>query len=99
MSQLETLSFKAIASGIEFVGALVIAFAVIQAFRHLRDPQQARLLVADGAIMGLSFKVAATLLKTIGLRSWNQIAMFAAILALRTVIKAEFGWQTKVHRQ
>jgi uncharacterized membrane protein len=87
----DIFSFREIAAAIEFVGALVVVLSVIRAFGHIRLPQQARLIVAEGAIMGLSFKVAATLLKTVELKSWNQIAMFTAILGLRTMIKAEFS--------
>jgi uncharacterized membrane protein len=38
-------------------------------------------------LWGLSFKVAAALLKTAELRSWDQIAAFTAVLALRTLLK------------
>jgi uncharacterized membrane protein len=97
----DILNFQAWASAIEFAGALVIVSAIVRAIVSLRRPidlQRARLIVADGAIAGLSFKVAATLLKTVALQSWQQIAMFAAILALRTVIKTELNWQIKVQR-
>ncbi|MFL5813543.1 MAG: DUF1622 domain-containing protein [Bdellovibrionia bacterium] len=90
--------FSGWAAVIEFVGALVIVSAIVRAvftLRHPFDVQRARLIVADGAVAGLSFKVAATLLKTVALQSWHQIAMFAVILALRTVIKTEFNWQIK----
>jgi uncharacterized membrane protein len=46
-----------------------------------------RLLLADAVLAGLGFKVAATLLKTIELRRWDQIAAFAAVLALRSFLK------------
>ena len=35
----------------------------------------------------LGFKTAATLLKTIELRSWEAILMFVAVFALRTFVK------------
>jgi uncharacterized membrane protein len=95
------LNFAAWASAIEFAGALVIVSAVVRAIYSLRKPmdlQRARLIVADGAIAGLSFKVAAALLKTVALQSWQQIAMFAAVLALRTVIKTELNWQIRAQR-
>ncbi len=54
---------------------------------------QARLAVARGALYGLAFKVAATLLKTIVLHSLDAIAIFAAVFALRTLIKRVFAWE------
>ncbi|MDQ2885502.1 MAG: DUF1622 domain-containing protein [Chloroflexota bacterium] len=44
-------------------------------------------------IPGLSFKLAGTLLRTIELRTWQQIFMFVAIFALRTLIKRLFTWE------
>jgi hypothetical protein len=43
--------------------------------------------------LGLSFKTAGTLLKTLELRTWEQIMMFGAILALRVVLKQLFVWE------
>ena len=48
--------------------------------------------IAEGAVASLGFKTAATLLKTLELRSWRAIALFAAILALRTFIKTSLAW-------
>ena len=81
---------------IEFIGALLIVAyvvaAIISLLRH-GNVAQARLLVADGAITGLSFKLAGTLLKTIELRTWQQILMFVAIFVPRTVLKRLFSWE------
>jgi uncharacterized membrane protein len=81
---------------IEFIGALFIIGYLLAALILLlqrRDIRRARLLVADGIIYALSFKVAGSLLKTISLHTWQQIWMFAAILALRTVLKQVFMWE------
>ncbi len=84
------------ASLIEFAGALlIVGYIGVALVTLVRSGNiiKARLLVADGAITGLSFKVAGTLLKTIGLHTWQQILMFAAIFALRTVLKRVFTWE------
>lgn len=87
-------------AGIEFAGALVIAAYVIRALVALVLPcarsvevriASARLLIADGVILGLSLKLAGTLLKTLALHSWERIAAFATILALRTILKRLFA--------
>lgn len=79
---------------IEFGGALIVAvYCALAAIRLLRErqPAGARHLVAMGAIMGLNFKLAATLLKTLVVTSGNQVAMLAFVLALRTVLKRTFA--------
>jgi uncharacterized membrane protein len=77
---------------IEFGGALVIvahalAALVLLALRR-RTIEEARLILVEGALSGLGFKLSATLLKTIVLQTPRQIAAFAAVLVLRTLIKA-----------
>ena len=87
---------------IEFIGGLFIIGYLLAALILLlqrRDIRRARLLITDGIIYALSFKVAGTLLKAIELRTWQQIWMFVAILALRTVLKQVFTWErTKLGR-
>ncbi len=96
MSFTNLFNFTLWAAGIEFVGALFIiayVFAALIVLLRTKDVSAARLLVADGVIAGLSFKVAGTLLKTIELRTWQQILMFVAIFALRTFLKRFFVWE------
>ncbi len=94
MPGLDLFNIHGLAALIEFGGALLISGYVLVAVFFLvwrRDITRARLLVADGAIMGLSFKLAGTLLKTIELHSWNQILLFSSVLALRTLLKWLFN--------
>ena len=89
-------NFTIWASIIEFIGALLIVaymFVALLVLLRTRDVVSARLLVADGVITGLSFKLAGTLLKTIELRTWQQMLMFIAIFALRTLLKRLFTWE------
>ena len=81
---------------IEFAGALLIVGHCVAALVELarsRDPATARLLVIQGSLWGLSLKTAASLLKTIEIHSWEQIAAFTAILALRTLVKRVMAWE------
>jgi len=83
------------AAAIELVGGLIIVGYVVVALWAVarRAPERARLLVAEGVIAGLSFKLAGTLLKTILIHSWEQLAMFVAIFVLRFVLKRFFEWE------
>jgi hypothetical protein len=54
---------------------------------------RARLTTADGVIAALGLISAATLLRTIELYSWNQIALFTVVLTLRTLLKRLFVWE------
>jgi hypothetical protein len=89
---------KSISSAIDFIGSLIIAFFCTRAFIQIlfgkldKDIHLVKKIVANGAIFGLTFKSAGTLLNAIELRSWNEIFIFAAVLSLRTLLKAEFQW-------
>ena len=81
---------------IEFAGALGIAgwcaAAAVSLPLH-RSPGRAQALVIEGSLWGLGLKTAASLLKTLVVHDWNGILAFAAILALRTVLKRLFTWE------
>lgn len=81
---------------IDLIGGLFVAIYVgmaLIALGRTGSLAQARRLVAEGAILGLSFKTAGTLMKTIELHTWAQIGMFSTILALRIVLKQLFVWE------
>ena len=73
--------------------ALLVGFVLAAAGSVLRGggPERVRLLMAGGAVLALNFKTGATLLKTLDLPTWDRIAAFAAILALRTALKRAFA--------
>ncbi len=78
---------------IEAAAALVIAAYCTAAFWSLMrrfDRRKAQALVAEGALNALGFIVCGTLLKTLVLKSWPQIGIFACVFALRTLLKRIF---------
>jgi hypothetical protein len=82
-----------IATAIEFIGAIIIITAAIKAIFVLlksRSIEESKICIAAGAITGLDFKLAATLLKMLTLIGWKQIGMFTAIYAIRFVLKKAF---------
>lgn len=81
---------------IDLIGGLLVVgyvLAAVVALLRTGAVAHARLLVAEGAVLGLSFKTAGTLLKTLEIHTWEQIATFGAILALRVVLKQLFVWE------
>jgi len=97
--QIETSILKAFILLIDVVSAGVIigycAVAFVTAVRT-RSPAEAHLIVARGALLGMSMKVAASLLKTMQLQTWEQILMFVLIFALRKILKGVFQMESKI---
>lgn len=78
---------------IDFGGAVIVTiYCVLGLWVVLRerDPAKARYLVATGALSGLTFKLAATLLQTLVVASWSQVGMLAFVVGLKTVLKWTF---------
>jgi Ca2+/Na+ antiporter len=89
-------SLVALVLPIQLLAACVIVIhlaAALMAIGRTGSIPRARLTAADGVIAGLGLITAATLLKTIELRTWNQIALFTVVLALRTLLKRLFAWE------
>ena len=96
MSSSLPLDFSWLGLALQLGGALVITGFVALALVSLvlgRGVSRARLLVAEGVIGGLGVMTAATLLRTIGLRTSHQILMFTLILSLRILLKKLFVWE------
>lgn len=92
----DVLPFHAGVVVIDLIGGLFVvgyALAAVAAVVRTGAVSQARMLVAEGAVLGLSFKTAGTLLKTLEVHTWGQIGMFGAVLALRVVLKHLFVWE------
>ena len=87
-------SWLLIAATIELLGVLMIVAHTVRAvglvLRERQTLDRAKLLVAQGAIAGLDCKLAATLLKAMTLLDWHRISMFAAMYAIRFVLKQAF---------
>jgi Ca2+/Na+ antiporter len=96
MSPRDLFSLAFLVALVELLGACIIGAHVVWALTALlrsRNIVHARLIVADGAILGLSCKVIASVLRTIMLKSWKQILFFAITLCLRTLMKKMFKWE------
>jgi hypothetical protein len=79
-------------SGLVIVGHCVGGLYVLAMTRSIR---QAQLIVANGALLGFSIKLIATFLALIELQTWDRIAMFVCVFALRTVLKRVLQWEKR----
>jgi hypothetical protein len=96
MSSNPLLDFSWWGLALQLMSAVVITGFIAAGMVSLglgRGVLRARLLVAEGVIGGLGLMTAATLLRTIGLRTWRQILMFTLVLSLRILLKRLFAWE------
>src|SRR6059036_3872677 len=98
MSSNPLLDFSWWGLALQLMSAAIITGFVAAAMVSLglgRGVLRARLLVAEGVIGGLGVMTAATLLRTIGLRTWRQILLFTLVLSLRILLKKLFVWEKR----
>ncbi len=86
-----------IAWGVEFLAALVIAGAALQASvsvlrilrgrsREATPGERIRIQLGQWLSLGLEFELAADILKTAVSPGWNELGQLAAIVVIRTVL-------------
>ncbi|MEI6135527.1 MAG: DUF1622 domain-containing protein [Desulfomonile sp.] len=81
---------------IEIVSSVIIFGYCAAGFAFFisgKDGFTIKTLVANGTLLGMNLKLVGALLKTIELQTWNQLALFVVIFALRTIIKKVFRRQ------
>lgn len=80
----------------EYIGVIVITFAGIQGIvNYVRKNPETRLVLAQGLAMGLEFKLGSEILRTVVVRSLNEIAIVGSIIALRAVLTILIHWEIK----
>lgn len=78
----------------EYIGVGVITFAGIQGIvNYVRRKPDTRLVLAKGLAMGLEFKLGSEILRTVIVRSLDEIYIVAGIIALRAVLTILIHWE------
>ena len=91
-----------IASLIEIVGVLIIAWACIQTVKLLIksrfDTSNAhiKLELAKALALALEYKMAAEVLKTVVIRTLDEIFILSADIVLRVILTGVIHWEIKV---
>lgn len=81
-----------------YAAALTVTGFVLRALAGLlrgRSIDHTRGVLVRGMLAGLSLTVAATLLRLLAARSWQDVAMIAVLLTLRTGLKQVLRWEQR----
>ena len=82
--------------GFELVGVFIIITAGVKGLIHFvrRDPT-VRLQLAQGMALGLEFKLGSEILRTVIVRELSELALVAAIIAVRAALTFLIHWEIK----
>lgn len=84
----------------EFMGVIVIIVAGIRGiYDYVKHNPAIRLNLAQGMALGLEFKLGSEILRTVVVRQLSEVAVVAAIIALRAALTFLIHWEIKVERE
>ncbi|MGI6037301.1 MAG: DUF1622 domain-containing protein [Limnochordia bacterium] len=83
---------------LESMGAFVIVSVALAIFRHFLLKQQEsnteiRIQLARGLALGLEFKLGAEILRTVTVRTLDEIVIVAVIIILRALLTLLIHWE------
>ncbi|MCH5159997.1 MAG: DUF1622 domain-containing protein [Clostridiales bacterium] len=85
---------------VEFVGIVILVYAIVSAVIGLFKRQQhVRLKLAEGIALSLEFKMGGELLRTVIVREWNELLILGAIILLRAALTFLIQWEIKIERK
>lgn len=86
---------------LEFIGVFVIAFSCLRGFfyyilnRLKFNDTVIKIEIAKGLALGLEFKLGAEILRTVLVRTLEEIKVLAEIIALRIILTYVIHWEIK----
>lgn len=82
--------------GFELVGVFIIISAGIKGVvKYAKREADVRLQLAEGMALGLEFKLGSEILRTVVVREFKEVALVAAIIAVRAALTFLIHWEIK----
>ncbi len=80
----------------EYVGVIIITITGVQGFyRYVTRKKDIGLHLAEGLSLGLQFKLGSEILRTVVVRTMDEILIVAGIIVLRAVLALLLHWEIK----
>lgn len=85
---------------IEFIGVVVLLWAIIKAFISLiKHQMNLRLELAEGISLSLEFKMGSELLRTVIVREWSELLILGSVILLRAALTFLIQWEITNERK
>lgn len=86
--------------GFELIGMIIIVISGIKGvISYFRRAPDVRLQLAQGMAMGLEFKLGSEILRTVIVRELSEVALVAAIIAVRAALTFLIHWEIKTEKE
>lgn len=87
----------------EIFGAIIIFYAGTSVFvyflRTNKDGREIRLTFARFLVFGLEFKLAGEILRTVVVRTFDEILILASVILLRAILNLIVHWEIKQEKR
>ncbi|WP_304431607.1 DUF1622 domain-containing protein [Acutalibacter muris] len=84
----------------EFIGVVIIVVAGVKGFaQYVRKDSSVRLQLAQGMALGLEFKLGSEILRTVVVRELSEVALVAAIIAVRAALTFLIHWEIRIEER
>ena len=84
----------------EFIGVIIIEAAGVKGFiQYVRKDPSVRLQLAQGMALGLEFKLGSEILRTVVVRELSEVALVAAIIAVRAALTFLIHWEIRIEER
>lgn len=85
---------------VEFIGVMVLIGAVIKGVVDiLRKNKHMRLNLVEGIALSLGFKIGGELLRTVIVRSWDELLLLGAVILLRAALTFLIQWEIRLEKK
>lgn len=100
LAELLEIVVEAAIHGFEFIGVIIIIAAGVRGFiSYVRKDPRVRLQLAQGMALGLEFKLGSEILRTVVVRELSEVALVAAIIAVRAALTFLIHWEIKEEKE
>ena len=83
----------------DFIGVSILLITVINSFmKYFRRDCHTKIVLAQGIALALEFKLAGEVLRTVTVRTWNELAILGTIIVLRAAISFLIHWEIKMDK-
>ena len=84
----------------ELIGVVIIVVAGVRGVvQYIRRDPSVRLQLAQGMALGLEFKLGSEILRTVVVRELSEVALVAAIIAVRAALTFLIHWEIRIEEK
>ena len=81
----------------DFIGVGILLITVVKsAVKYFRNDKKTKLALGNGIALALEFKLAGEVLRTVTMRTWNELAVLGTIILLRAAIALLIHWEIAI---